>query len=334
VRLLAMALLAGSCTPATSPARGAEPAPTSSTFVTGAGSSAMPVAPPDDVAASTGRAPTGPLAGRRICLDPGHDATWDLGATGYDRDGNVPVHPTEGIRLDEHELTLQVAYRLAGLLEQDGATVCVTRKEDGSLQIPPYDFTGDGQVRTEGEAIEDSPERIQPRIDWANAAGAEVLVSLHLNGVADPEVRGTEVYYSDVGPAAAPDRALADALLAGLLDDFRDAGYDPVDRGVRGDRYDHEPSGALAAFLEHNAATIVANGADPADCPDCERLGVLGHNPMALHLGTYVGALVEMEFLSNADVVESLLLRPDAVDVLAGGLADGLLSYFRDHGPG
>jgi N-acetylmuramoyl-L-alanine amidase len=55
---------------------------------------------------------------------------------------------------------------------------------------------------------------------------------------------------------------------------------------------------------------------------------------MALHLGTYVGALVEMEFLSNPDVVESLLLRPDAVDVLAGGLADGLLSYFRDHGPG
>jgi N-acetylmuramoyl-L-alanine amidase len=316
--MLTMTLLAAGCASAT-PARPVDPPAPTSTSVVAVAEVPAPAAP----------APVGRLAGRRICLDPGHDDTWDLGATGYDRDGAVAVNTTEGIRLDEPELTLRIAYRLASLLQQEGAEVCVTRKEDGSLQITPYDFTGDGVVRTEGEALEDSPERIQPRIDWANAFGAEVLVSLHLNGVDDPEVRGSEVYYADVEGFAARDRALAAALLAALLDAFRSVGDDPVDRGVRSDLYEHDSSRALSAFLEHNAAMIVANGADPSDCPDCQRLGVLGHNPMSRHEGTYIGALIEMEFLSNPDVVESLLLRPDAVDLLASGLRNGLLTYFE-----
>ena len=101
--------------------------------------------------------------------------------------------------MTEHELTLSVAARLQTLLEVDGARVCVTRKTreaGGGLQQEPADYTGDGRVRP----VEDVPEIIQPRIDWANDFGAEVLLSIHFNGSDDPSVRGSEVCFSDAGP--------------------------------------------------------------------------------------------------------------------------------------
>src|SRR5690242_6216188 len=110
-----------------------------------------------------------PLEGHRICIDPGHDAYWAPGAVGRDRAGAVPVHPTDGVPLYEHELTLSVAYRLKALLEADGAAVCVTRRprdEGGGNQVEPSDYTGDGIVSRSD--IADTPERTQPRIDWAN----------------------------------------------------------------------------------------------------------------------------------------------------------------------
>jgi N-acetylmuramoyl-L-alanine amidase len=290
----------------------------------------VPTDGPSTAAPSDGRVPRrGRLAGKRICLDPGHDAYWGVGATGTDRLGRVPVHPTEGIPLVEYELTLRVAYRLSGLLGQEGADVCVTRREDGTLQIAPYDFTGDGQVRPEGIAVGDGPERTQPRIDWANQFGAESLVSVHFNSLADRAVHGTEVYYSDTGPQAERGRDLAEHLLSALLDEIRAAGYPAISRGVRSDRYQRYPPDVQAAFQRYNAATIMSHGHDPNNCPDCQRIGVLGNNPMSLTPGTYVGALVEVEFLSNPDVVEDFLMRPDAVDIIARGLASGVLQYFH-----
>jgi N-acetylmuramoyl-L-alanine amidase len=322
--LLSLTLPAGACS--SSSVAGSDSPQKAPTTVS---STSFQPSSPDVPAVAIETARAGRLAGRRICLDPGHDAIWDVGATGRDGSGDVAVHPTEGIRLDELELNLKVTYRLAGLLQQEGAEVCVTRREDGPLQIEPYDFTGDGQVRTEGEAVEDSPERIQPRIDWANNFGAEVLVSVHFNGNEDPEVRGTEVYYSDVGPLAERGRTLAEALLRATLDELRGGGYEPSNRGVLSDRFERYPSEVSDAFRRNNAPAIIANGADPGDCADCTRLGVLGNNPMSLHMGTYVGALVEVEFLSNPYVVETLLMRADSVDLIAAGLASGLLAYFE-----
>jgi len=276
-------------------------------------------------------APRGPLDGRRICLDPGHDDYWVIGASGFTRGGTVPRHPTDGIPLFEHELTLSVAYRLKDLLEAEGASVCVTRKpraEGGGLQVEPYDFTGDGRVRT-AAFPEDSPERIQPRIDWANAFGAEVVLSIHFNGLEDRRVRGTEVYHSDGAPREADGLRLATGVLDALLQELAASGFAATDRGVRSDSYQRYSTAETARSLANNAVTIRRNGADPANCADCMRLLTLGNNPMSLYAGIYVAALVEVEFLSNPDVVESLILRPDAFDVIARGLANGLRAYFE-----
>lgn len=274
--------------------------------------------------------PAGPLAGRRICLDPGHDVYWVPGAAGRNRAGVLARHPVEGVLLNEHELTLSVAYRLKPLLEADGAEVCVTRKprdQGGVLQIEPYDYTGDGRVRTSG-FVEDGPERIQPRIDWANQFGAEVLVSIHFNGLEDQSVRGTEAYYTDAGPRRQDGRRLAQTLIAGLLAEMRGAGYVGIDRGPRSDAYQrYSPEETRRAFANHTAI-ISANGSDPANCPECYRLLTMGTNPMSMRKGTYLGVLVEVDFLSNTSVVEGFFLRPDSLDVIARGLHQGLRSYF------
>src|SRR5919106_3013101 len=175
------------------------------------------------------------LAGHRICLDPGHDSYWVTGASGRTSSGSVPRHPQAQIPLIEHELTLQVAYRLEALLESEGAQVCVTRRpaeEGGHLVIEPYDYTGDGRVRPASRTVEDVPELIQPRIDSANSFRAEILVSIHFNGSEDRRLRGTEVYHTDAGPAEAQGRRLARSLLSALTAEMRHAGHATVDRGV------------------------------------------------------------------------------------------------------
>jgi N-acetylmuramoyl-L-alanine amidase len=272
------------------------------------------------------------LGARRICIDPGHDAYWVVGASGRTASGVVPLHPTERVPLTEHELTLGVAYRLKALLEAEGAEVCVTRKpreEGGGLQIEPYDFNGDGRVRTAGVTAADGPERIQPRIDWANQFGAEVLVSIHFNGIEDAGVRGTEVYYSDVARTAAEGRQLASLVLESLLHELRSAGYAAVSRGVLSDRYQRYTAAETAALIATNAAAIRANGHDPARCPDCLRLLTLGNNPMSREMGSYLAILVEVEFLSNPWVVETLIMRPDLFDLAAAGIANGILRFFE-----
>jgi N-acetylmuramoyl-L-alanine amidase len=280
-------------------------------------------------ATPAGAEPSLPLEGRRICIDPGHDARWAPGASGRNHAGVVPVHPADGVPLHEHELTLSVAYRLKALLEADGAAVCVTqrpREEGGGNHIEPADYTGDGLVRRSG--VEDTPERTQPRIDWANDFGAEILVSIHFNGLDDRRVRGTEVYYTDGGPREESNRLLAASLLDALLGQLRDAGFDATSRGIRSDLYQRYGAEDTRRMLQHNASIIRANDHDPANCRECLRLMTTGNNPMSVRPGRYVAALLEVEFLSNPDVVERLIMRPDAFDLIASGLQRGVLAYF------
>ncbi len=129
------------------------------------------------LAASLPASGAGPLAGKIVCLDPGHGGL-DPGA----------YHAPLGLR--ESDINLDEAHALADLLEGAGATVVMTR-------------TGD-QAKTESG-----------RAAFCNQAGATILVSVHTNSVADPAPDGALVYYyktQDV-PLA---QALHDALYATL----------------------------------------------------------------------------------------------------------------------
>ena len=249
--------------------------------------------------------PSGPLAGVRLCLDPGHDNEYAPGAAAYDATGRV--------LFTEQDLTLALAYRLKELLEQDGAQVCVTRRPDGALWRAPRDENGNGTVRRE----EDMVERAQVRVDWMNAFGPQAVVSLHFNSFSDPSISGVEVYYADIGPDQEDSRRFAQALLDGLLQEMARAGYTPRNRGVRSDRIKPE-------YLKY--AHLYGQN---ERCTDCTRLLSLGQNPLLFRRGQWpVGALVEALFLSSPQDV-AFLRRPDALEVIANGLHQGIRAYFQ-----
>ena len=107
-----------------------------------------------------------PLAGRIICLDPGHGGRWP-GA----------VAPANGLR--ESDVNLQVALRVAEILRNAGAEVVLTRTTDNAL----------------------TPESLQKdltaRATMANEANADVFVSIHHNADIRPRSKKNdlEVYY-------------------------------------------------------------------------------------------------------------------------------------------
>jgi N-acetylmuramoyl-L-alanine amidase len=98
----------------------------------------------------------GSLGGRTVAIDPGHGAE-DPGESG-----------PSGVR--EVEVTLELAELLAGELRERGAEPILLRS-----------------------AGEDPPP--SERAARANAAGADVLVSLHLNSHSDPGAEGSSSYY-------------------------------------------------------------------------------------------------------------------------------------------
>jgi N-acetylmuramoyl-L-alanine amidase CwlD len=110
------------------------------------------------------------LSGRKIVVDPGHGGS-DPGARG-----------TTGIQ--EKVFNLSIAQKLVRLLNEAGATVVVTR-------------SGDQTVIN------------QQRVDLANGANADLMISIHANAYSNEESNGTETYYCAKNAKNASSRLLA-----------------------------------------------------------------------------------------------------------------------------
>lgn len=107
-----------------------------------------------------------PIAGRKICLDPGHGGP-DPGAVG----------PT-GLR--EKDVNLAIALQVRDTLVERGADVVMTRVTDQSVAAPtaPHD------------------EELQARCDVATNAHADIFVSIHANASDKPSANGMETYHA------------------------------------------------------------------------------------------------------------------------------------------
>ncbi len=127
-----------------------------------------------------------PLEGRTIVVDPGHG-------------GNDPGAVGPGGTL-EKDIALDVSRRLASVLEDQGATVVLTREGDYNPCL-------------------------HDRAAAARQYGADLIMSVHFNGVWNREIKGTETYYTHNHPASA---RLASTVHAVLLEDLG-----RLDRGVR-----------------------------------------------------------------------------------------------------
>jgi len=96
------------------------------------------------------------LQGRKIVIDPGHGGS-DPGARG-----------TTGVQ--EKTINLSIAQKLVNLLEEAGAIVILTRNSDQTVIN-------------------------QQRVDLANKAAADLMISIHANSFSNVESNGTETFY-------------------------------------------------------------------------------------------------------------------------------------------
>lgn len=130
-----------------------------------------------------------PLSGLTVALDPGHG--------GYD--GGARAHDS-GVW--EKALTLQIALAVEQELCGQGARVVLTRREDVCL--------------SEGNTASRARKRadLQARRDLAEAEGADVLLSIHLNEYRNRAESGPQVFYQRGADAG---RLLAGAMQEALI---------------------------------------------------------------------------------------------------------------------
>jgi N-acetylmuramoyl-L-alanine amidase len=217
-----------------------------------------------------------------IVIDAGHGGA-DSGAVG-----------ARGTR--EKDVTLDLARRLALRLERDGRyRVVLTRSRDERVSLAQ-------------------------RVDLANAADADLFLSIHVNALPNRRVNVVETYYFDFAkdPAA--------LLLAAIenRDSGMPVGYFRTLLERIGDAVKLEES---RAFAQHIQASMIKN-------IRLHDAGIVDSGvkvaPFAVLSGVNVpAALVEVSCISNADE-ETKLSTPQYRENIASYLEEGIAAYL-DH---
>lgn len=239
--LLSLALLLGACgglpttasptRPASSPAIGS-PAP-------------IPTSALGQVIQAPGSASAvyGPNPGAIVvAIDPGHGGCLDWGSP----------NPFDNVEAKaEKAITLGIALALRERLAAAGIRVVMTRETDQALagdlypalgcQGPPLrDVNGDGMA---GFGPDFPPQtlardELQARLDLANVARADLLLSIHVDAIADADgnpipIARTETFYTDETPwGASSTRHLAQLIQQEVVGAMAGAGYPRQDRGI------------------------------------------------------------------------------------------------------
>lgn len=247
------------------------------------------------MAALNPRARSEPVdAAARSAPSPGHPlVVIDPGHGGYDPGTEA------GAPLLEKNLALQIALRLKDELEHRGVHAILTR-------------TGDYFVT------------LADRTAFANKAGADLFISIHLNSSQSISTAGIETYYLN----NTTDRATI--RLAGM-ENSSGGGYGTKAGGdlnyILSDmrqQYKANESVALASMIEaQTAADLDARLGLHEDA-----LGAM-RGPFYVLVGAQMPAvLVECGFLSNREEA-ARLASPRYQQVLAGGIAEAVVHYFN-----
>lgn len=251
-----------------------------------------------------------------IAIDAGHGGCLDWG---------VPDPSERGVELAEKTLTLAIAERLRARLAAEGIGVVMMRDEDEALAGDDYEPLGcDGPAWRDvnGDGLSgfgpDLPEatrtrdELQARLDLANLAGADALVSIHINSPFDAgqpvEIAFSESFYTDETAWGSTVTAhLADALQAGVVERIEPlAGYERTDRGTTAHNF---------YMVAPPLFELTAERPDPLKQPT--RGGLM---PVVL---SEVGSIT---LRSEHD----LLASAAGQDAVAAGLFDGLATFFAE----
>jgi N-acetylmuramoyl-L-alanine amidase/type II secretory pathway predicted ATPase ExeA len=218
----------------------------------------------------------------RIAIDPGHG--------GYDTGTKGP----QGLL--EKDLCLDVALRLGQLIEENiaGAEVIYTRKDDRHVSL-------------------------EERTSIANAANADLFISIHANSSDFREARGVETYYLSL--ATSPQsRELATRENASAQSSLHDLS-DLVAKIARNDKI--AESKLLAVDIQNTLSQrlqLVSGGEKNRGVKQAPFVVLTGANMPAV--------LSEISFVSNASD-ESLLLESGQRQRVAEGLYRGIAAYLN-----
>ncbi|HEX2883139.1 MAG TPA: N-acetylmuramoyl-L-alanine amidase [Candidatus Limnocylindria bacterium] len=239
VPALAAALILAACAP------GTEPSPTRPS-----GSPVETVTPGPSASAPSGFVEPAPGSSSAIyppnpgaivvAIDPGHGGCLDWG---------VPDPSERGVELSEKQLTLEIGLRLRELLVADGIGAVMTREDDEALAGDHHpelgctgpawrDVNGDGEAGFDPAGNTRTRDELQARLDLANLAAADALVSIHINSPFDGgqsiEIAFSETFYTDETPwGATLTERLAREVEAGVVARLGEvADYERGDRGV------------------------------------------------------------------------------------------------------
>jgi N-acetylmuramoyl-L-alanine amidase len=218
---------------------------------------------------------------RRIVLDPGHGGK-DPGASAF------------GIK--EKDIVLQVAKKLAAKLKKDlGYEVILTRNDDTFISL-------------------------EQRTAIANANGADLFISLHLNAHPSAKIFGFETYYLSLSSDSEAIRvaALENATSTHQLSDLQNILADIM----KNSKIDE------SSRLAQQVQDALFSGLTDRKYLQVKNLGVK-KAPFYVLIGAEMPAiLIEMAFLSNkADATQ--MKKEGYQDALAAEIVHGLQCYIR-----
>jgi N-acetylmuramoyl-L-alanine amidase len=164
--------------------------------------------------------PTGADRRQTVFLDPGHGGP-DPGAVGNRSDRSAVA---------EKDVTLALALQLRDQLRADGFRVVLSRTADTAVAVLSDTQVRNGAITNAGSHLDGVA-----RVGCANAAAADVLVSIHFDAFSDPSVGGAETFYDDAREFAAANQRLATLLQTAMIASFRAHRWQTDDRGVISD---------------------------------------------------------------------------------------------------
>ncbi len=244
-----------------------------------------------------------------VCIDPGHGG-WDFGRERMDMAAYGPPW------FYESEITLSMGYFLRDELESRDIAVVMTRETGGAVNWRNEDVNGDGLVMTDSPQgrIDGSRDELQARINICNEAGADILISIHLNGSDNTSVNGYEIFYNSQRDFTDQNRDLANFLYREMTVAFADLEYVTTGRGTKDDL---DLSADTHEFGSEQFLIMIG--------PEVVR------PEYTIVPSAMPGVIVEALFVTNTNDA-NFILNPANQKRLAEGWADGIELYRERYG--
>ncbi|MGH2617803.1 MAG: N-acetylmuramoyl-L-alanine amidase family protein [Thermomicrobiales bacterium] len=243
-----------------------------------------------------------------VCLDPGHGGS-DRGFTRIFEDG-VPA-------MEEAILVLEHAWDLEARLLQRGYKVVMTRESNAEVNLEGADVNEDGRTAAHDPPRSDrnkNLDELQARINICNKAGADLLVSMHVNGYSNGSPRGYETWFTRERTFGDRNAVFATLAYAHLKEQLSYVGYvlpAEDERGVL-------PDTTADVQKEHSLFNhFIMTG------PEVPGFVLPSKMP---------GAIVEALFVSN-DGDAAVLSTAEGRDAIVTAYENAIVEYFERYPP-